>query len=137
MNVATPRGGSLLRSLIASAALLLTIAPVAMAQGKNPGVKLAQETIQLLSTQESMLVTAIRQKDTRGGGEDFRRFIIQPLESMADRWRALPREERMNYIHCITALQEFENHASDSFKSGQVGQPTNLFKESRAECKKR
>ena len=48
----------------------------------------------------------------------------------------LPPEERLNRIHCITALQEFENHASDSFKAGQIGQPSRLFKESQAECKK-
>lgn len=120
---------------LGAAALLVATAP-ALSQSKGGGAKLARETIQLLSTQEAMLVTAVRQKDSPGGAEDFRRFIMQPLGAMADRWRALPREDRLNHIHCITALQEFENHASDSFKAGQIRQPSSLFKESRAECKK-
>lgn len=114
----------------------MAAAAPASGQSKGAGAKLAKETIQLLSTQEAMLVTAVRQKDSRGGADDFRRFIMQPLEAMADRWRALPREDRLNHIHCITALQEFENHASDSFKAGRIGQPNSLYKESLAVCKK-
>ena len=116
--------------------MLAAVATPVFSQSQGAGAKLAKETVQLLSTQEMMLVTAVRQKNSRGGTEDFKRFIMQPLESMADRWRALPPEERLNRIHCITALQEFENHASDSFKAGQIGQPSRLFKESQAECKK-
>ena len=116
--------------------MLAAVATPVFSQSQGAGAKLAKETVQLLATQEMMLVTAVRQKNSRGGAEDFKRFIMQPLESMADRWRALPPEERLNRIHCITALQEFESHASDSFKAGQIGQPSRLFKESQAECKK-
>ena len=116
--------------------MLAAVATPVFSQSQGAGAKLAKETVQLLATQEMMLVTAVRQKNSRGGTEDFKRFIMQPLESMADRWRALPPEERLNRIHCITALQEFESHASDSFKAGQIGQPSRLFKESQAECKK-
>lgn len=119
-----------------AAVLLLGFASPGFTQAKGPGSKLAQETVQLLSTQEMMLVTAVRQKETRGGKEDFDRFIMQPLEAMAERWRALSREERLDRIHCITALQEFQNHASDSFKAGRIGQPTSLYKESLTVCKK-
>ena len=123
-------------SMAVAAVLLLGFASPGFAQAKGPGSKLAQETVQLLGTQEMMLVTAVRQKETRGGKEDFDRFIMQPLEAMAGRWRALSREERLDRIHCITALQEFQNHASDSFKAGRIGPPNSLYKESLAVCKK-
>lgn len=124
------------RRAAAAAALFLAIGAPAMAQGKGAGPKLAQETVKLLSTQEAMLVTAVRQKDSRGGAEDFRRFILQPVEDMQSRWAALPREVRLEHIHCATALQEFANFASDSFKAGRIGQPTSLYKESLPVCKK-
>lgn len=117
-------------------ALALSGAASGFTQARDTGPKLAQETVRLLSTQEAMLVTAVRQKDSRGGVDDFRRFILQPVEAMASRWRALPAAERMEHIHCSTALQEFDNHANDSFKAGRIGPPTGLFKESLAVCKK-
>ena len=70
--------------------MLAAVATPVFSQSQGAGAKLAKETVQLLSTQEMMLVTAVRQKNSRGGTEDFKRFIMQPLESMADRWRALP-----------------------------------------------
>ena len=79
--------------------MLAAVATPVFSQSQGAGAKLAKETVQLLSTQEMMLVTAVRQKNSRGGTEDFKRFIMQPLESMADRWRALPPEERLNRIH--------------------------------------
>lgn len=116
--------------------MALPSSTLAIAQAKAEGVKLAKETVSLIGLQEQILITAVRQKDSRDGLEDFRRFVAQPITSMQNRWQALPREDRANYSTCITALQEFSNHAADSFKAGRIGQPSRLFKEARAKCVK-
>lgn len=118
------------------AALALTWGAPAIAQGKVAGAKLSQESVKLIEQQQMMLVTAVRQKNDRGGKEDFQRFIEQPIYATQKRWQALPGEDRIHHITCITALQEFANHAADSFKAGHIDQPSNLFRESFAACKK-
>lgn len=82
-----------------------------------------------------MLVTAVRQKDSRGGKADFQRFIEQPVEAMQTRWQEVPRDVLPNFIGCVTALQEFSNFARASFKAGRIGKPGNLYTESLAGCK--
>ena len=114
------------------AALASAAATIAAAQ--DTGAQLARETLDLVSTQDYMLVTAVRQKVSRGGAADFQKFILGPVEKLSGRWAALPAGVRVRFIPCVTALQEHENHVRDSFKAGAVGKPSTLRGDSVKEC---
>ncbi|WP_265665002.1 hypothetical protein [Verminephrobacter aporrectodeae] len=98
---------------------------------------LAKETSNLMSLHSMMLVTAVRQRDTKGGTEDFHRFISGPQTNLQFRWTNLPREVRVEYIDCIAALNEFVNRSNDSFKAGVILPESRDLKKNTADCSKR
>lgn len=110
------------------------IAVVANAQ--EDAQKLARETVELVRLQEQMLVTAIRQKDSRGGAADFQKFILTPIDKLSARWSEQPKGVQREFIYCISALGEHEYHARDSFKAGKLLKPTSLLGESLTNCKR-
>ncbi|MCW5320562.1 hypothetical protein D5039_05000 [Verminephrobacter aporrectodeae subsp. tuberculatae] len=105
----------------------------AVAQAKA----LAKETSDLMSLHSMMLVTAVRQRDTKGGKEDFQRFISGPQNKLQFRWGDLPRDVKIEYIDCIAALDEFINRSNDSFKAGIILPESRDLKENTASCRKR
>ncbi len=111
---------------ISLALLAAAAASTAAAQDMAAGAKLARETMDLISLQDHMMVTAIRQKNDRKGAADYQRFIIDPIERLSDRWSGQPPTVKVHFVACATALQEHENHARDSFKAGQIGKPSSL-----------
>lgn len=98
--------------------------------------ELARQTLDAIRDAESLLAAAVRQRDTRGGKDDFWRFIEKPLTDMQVRWGVYSHEDNLNWIPCIVGLQEYVNFTRDSFKSGEIGKPNSLLTESRRECEK-
>lgn len=102
----------------------------------TPAPQLARETADLIKGLQGTLITAVRQRDTRGGKDDFWRFIDKPVMDMQARWSARPREQNLDWIPCIMALGEFANHARDSFKAGEIGKPGSLLTDNLPACEK-
>ena len=121
-----------IRSMLVAGLSLLAFA----AQAQDDGQKLARETVDMVNLQEQMLVTAIRQKDSRGGAADFQKFILTPIDKLAARWRDQPKDVQREFIFCVSVLGEHEFHARDSFKAGKVLKPSSLLSESLASCKR-
>lgn len=111
---------------ISLALLAAAAASTAASQDMAAGAKLARETVDLISLQDQMMVTAIRQKNDRKWAADYQRFILDPIARLSDQWTAQPPTVKVHYVVCATALQEHENHARDSFKAGQIGKPSSL-----------
>lgn len=116
------------------AVIALAAAFAAAAQDQAAAAKLARETVALISLQDHMMVTAVRQKGDRKGAADYQRFILDPITRLGDQWTAQPSAVRLHYLSCATALQEHENHVRDSFKAGKIGQPSSLRVESATAC---
>lgn len=118
------------------AAIALTAASCSIATAQESGQKLAKETIDLIRLQNDMIVTAVRQKQSKGGADDFRKFILAPIDKLMDRWRTLPVEEQRTFMHCTTGLSEHEWRMRDSFKAEKVLKANSLIQESVARCAK-
>lgn len=121
---------------LAAPALVLCAAGASVAAPTAP-TALARETLALMASLDGQLVAAVRQRDTRGGRDDFSRFIIAPLARMSGRWSDLPNPARIEWLDCISALQAYENHARDSFKSGEIGKAPADLSGARRACAKR
>lgn len=108
----------------------------ASTQAQDSAPELARETVKLISLQKDMIVTAVRQKHSKGGEEDFQKFILTPIDQLGERWAGLPVEVRRQFIYCVTALSSHEWHMRDSFKAEEVLEPTSLIAESVEQCEK-
>ena len=108
----------------------------ASTQAQDSAPELARETVKLISLQKDMIVTAVRQKHSKGGEEDFKKFILSPIDQLGKRWASLPFEVRNRFIYCATALSSHEWHMRDSFKAEAVLEPTSLIAESVEQCEK-
>lgn len=121
-----------MRSLLIGS-VLFSVAGLARA---DAAPDLARETVRLLTSLDGQLIAAVRQRDTRGGRDDFARFIARPIQGMRDRWSVLPQPARVEWYACIAALQGFDSFAADSFKAGVIGAVPADLRQSRAACAK-
>lgn len=95
-------------------------AAVPAAPSAVPPAELARQTLEAIDRADMQLVAAVRQRDTRDGKEDFKRFITDPLNRQMFQWTSLPPELSVQWANCISALQTFIDHAEDSFAVGTV-----------------
>lgn len=102
----------------------------------TPPAQLARESLQAIHDAATQLETAIRQRDTRGGKQDFERFITDPVLKMQFRWSEHPREQNADWVPCIMAVQEELNRYADSWKAGKVVARNSFLSESLRDCEK-